>query len=268
VRLSPGRIYEVPSEIHVKPYVMLDCTGAEIRPSGDHNVFFLDNGAELLRPSIYTKEVSSYSSSAIVIDSGRAAKNSGITNNYRMFQWEAPVVKGAKLAGSNASGTGLHVRSRETADGGFAGPVALGTTIDANVTQFDVGMDAVVEGEKAFINGAKFELNINSCRIGIRHRGDGPFASLVSGFIQPSRKRSEYGILKEGGHKRSLAFFGQLWDPHAYQKQAVDADGIRIFNFLPLDVLKKHSEFGPNSAVFSMSLDGINTYETGGEGWP
>ncbi len=63
VRLAGGETYEIGDSIEVPPGVTLDCSGAQIKPQSDVNVFELHTQSQIYNPYVKTTQVNGYSSS-------------------------------------------------------------------------------------------------------------------------------------------------------------------------------------------------------------
>lgn len=215
VRLQAGATYDPDRPVVVPPGVTLRFNGAVIRPTTDHDVLVLSNGARLTNAAIDVMRVEGgFSSRALVIDSGRA------DTRYQLNRRSTVRIDGTVwLFAPRGEGTGVALHA---ADGKS---LSTGNHLELTIHGFDTQIDA--HAESSFINAIRLQATLlNAGTYVVHHRGQFPFLSQADLIIQP-HPETAYGIRNDTAQP-SLEAWVRVFDEHLFTEAFVSGDKITV----------------------------------------
>lgn len=197
VRLDASTDYDPASPWVVKAGVSIDCNGAIIRPTTDHDIFHILDRGMVIDPEVYLTNVT-FTSNVFVFDSSieGAAINTQRTG-----------VDGGHTIGNRNGETVAYFHS--TVDN----PVVFCRVKSHDTKSVDKVMECVDDG--SFCNSNVVEGNHEHHRIAMHCHGAGTTdANAIYGLIQPSSGYSEHGMYIQNGKGNHVV--GRIWDAGKY----------------------------------------------------
>lgn len=242
VSLRSNTMYDPDRTWKVKRGVILDFSGATVRPSTDRDVMHLYPDAQLVRPRIDLRDIE-FSSNVITLDTA-------YDGHYGLVVNKTGIRDGHIIA---SPGQGTAIQIRETKGGSVVNP-----EFEMNIQGFDKTIDIYAEKESSFINSVSFQGSIANYRVGIHQRGKGKSnGNLYQLHTQPFDPVTET-LWKLDGNTRYNILEGQIWDPSMYSdyvwKISESSGGYNcLFNrlaFLDHEHIKNDSE--PTNGLVNM----------------
>jgi hypothetical protein len=224
VRLRENGQVVLSSEIHVKPGVRLDTGDATITHSGDHNLFFVDAGSELVARNVVV-DGDVFSSDVAVRDTARAGRRYGIGGAAGEGWTHAPI--SVRVGNSAAAQGGVAVADRDSA----GNAIGVGNRTNIVAEGMDTGYLAATDsGGGGFINYGSTRVTLLGCNRCLDHTGGGPASRHITGLLQATTggRSTTTMIRNAAGTNPSFEFTGQAWDPSNCSGDSITGYGLRV----------------------------------------
>lgn len=223
VVMHPSKTYDPGSETTVPKHVTLDFNGAEIAPTTDYPVLFVDHGAEVRNADIQIHNAQTFTSACVTLDTVRAG--GGYTTAYNGDGQGTAASVGGRISGGsneNNSATGLLLTGEDTG-------ISLGNIMDLTLRQLDVGFHAdVVENTSSvgFVQGPQIRLITDGCRIHIDQSVGCNFQNEIYGAAQC--KGTTEAVLRNQGTKVGPTYHGNIWDSQVASGNIIQGPNISV----------------------------------------